>query len=157
MIHVYLAGLISTEFPQSLEWRGRVFARWGGALRFGIIPVSPMDSKRNLSQHTKDGGVSDQRLEPADILLRDFNDVTRADIILVSLNLWGSPRPMIGTWTELGWAWEHRKPVIAFVDPEDSNYYMATHHPFARGFVTHLFAGPEQACEHIENYYANRS
>jgi nucleoside 2-deoxyribosyltransferase len=112
-----------------------------------------MSGKSGLADNTKDGGITDIRLNPGDIIHRDFQDVMRSDLILANLNLWGSPRPMLGTWPELGWAWEHKKPVIAISTPGDSNYDLVRSHPFVRAFVAHYFDTVEEAAEFIESYY----
>ena len=47
-----------------------------------------------------------------DIILRDYNDVLAADIVLVNLNTFGCPRPLLGTIFELAWVWQLYSVVI---------------------------------------------
>lgn len=147
-MNVYLAGLISTEAPESLHWREKAEDYlW----EHGITAISPMNSKSGLEHVSKDGGLTDPRLTNADIVLRDLRDIMRSDIILAHLDLFGSKRPLIGTIAELAWAWEHRKPVVAVASEDNA---LMRSHPFITRFVAHYFADMESAMSHIVNYYS---
>ena len=130
---VYLAGLISTDHPESLAWRDLAGGRLGMA---GFEVITPMRGKDNLAKHTRDGGVTDPSRTPRDIVLRDYHDVERANVILVHLELFGSNRPLIGTLCELAWAWQLRKPVIAICSEDNK---LMRNHPFISEFVAHYY------------------
>jgi nucleoside 2-deoxyribosyltransferase len=144
---VYLAGLISTEFPESLQWRIAVTPVLKEA---GFQVLSPMRGKENLAHTSPDGGVTDMRLTPKDIILRDFNDVSRSDVLLTHLESFGSPRPLVGTLYELSWAWYLRTPVVAII--RDANRLMLTH-PFVIESVAHSFAEVDDAVDFLIQHY----
>lgn len=133
---VYLAGLISTERPESLEWRDRVTPLLEGQARV----LDPMRGKKDLAKNSPNGGLTDVRLTSRDIVIRDYGDVVESNIILVNLNDFGSTRPLIGTLVELGWAWEHRKLVVAIGGSQ-----VMKSHPFIAEFVSHWFDTEEEA------------
>jgi len=145
---IYLAGLISTEYPESLIWRGaakRLLLDLADEHGKDVNVLDPLRGKGDLSRTSKDGGVTaDAVFTPGDIILRDFHDVLISDIILVNLNDFGSPRPMVGTFYELAWAWDHKKLVVAV----GGNKLMRTH-PFVVQSVTHYFDTAEEACRFI--------
>ena len=140
---VYLAGLISTDFKESLTWRLDA-EMWLRAAGFDVL--SPMRGKKNLASESPDGGLTSTRLTPRDIVLRDYDDIDRADIILVNLETFGSPRPMIGTMFEMGFAWKIRKIVIAVADLDNTTMYF---HPFLMETVAHYFTTVERAVDFI--------
>ena len=106
---IYLAGLIATDYPESLTWRDEAEDRL-----FNCAEVlSPMRGKKNLKDESGDGGITSVSLTSKDIILRDFNDVLAADLVLVNLNTFGSPRPLLGTIYEMAWVWQFRKRCIA--------------------------------------------
>lgn len=147
---VYLAGLISTEFLASLEWRKLVTP----VLREqGFDVLDPLRGKEDLSYASMDGGLNHKDLTPSDIVLRDYNDVKNSDIILMNLNTFGSTRPLLGTIAELAWAWYLRIPVVAVASSDDK---LMRNHPFVKEFVAHycvdLF-GEEGALEFINCHY----
>ena len=147
---VYLAGLISTDFPASLEWRK-------GAAYFleqaGFEARSPMAGKNNLPSTTTDGGITTTDTSNRAIVLRDRRDVRESDIVLAHLETFGSPRPLVGTIAELGWAWEDRTPVVAVANPD--NYHMRKH-PFVSEFVSHYWPSVEEAVDYIIRYYGTK-
>ena len=74
------------------------------------------------------------------IMIRDFNDVKQADVLLV--NLLGAVKPSLGTIMELAWAYAMQKPAIVVIE-ESGNPH--DNHPMiheAMGFrVTSLDEG----------------
>ena len=151
--NVYLAGLISTDHPQSLQWR-----KDARRLIYDKSPrlvhiISPMDGKDQLAQFTRDGGVTDPMLTSKDVVMRDYLDVERSHVILANLNTYGATRPSIGTYSELAWAWILTKPVVAFVD---SGAYVIRNHPFLREFVTRYEETLEDAVNFMLRYYLRR-
>lgn len=150
---VYLAGLISTEHPESLAWRDvarRKLWDYAGDLGKDVVVLSPLRGKADLEGATSDGGITHPATTAKDVMYRDRADILRADIILVNLNDWGSERPMVGTMFELAWAWDHKKPVVAVVD--DNNYLMKSH-PFVVEAVTHYFEDLDSACKFVARYF----
>lgn len=149
MFTVYLAGLISTEHPKSLEWRtSRAIKVWAAVNSVRLL--DPLRGKGVLGEVTTDGGITCSVATSADIMRRDFRDVVSCDVLLVNLNTWGSTRPMIGTPMELGWAWEHHKPVVAVAPPKD---YLWRNHPMVSQAVSHYMDTVEDAISFIERYY----
>lgn len=144
---VYLAGLISTDHPESLEWRTRITPRLEAA---GFEVRTPLAGKGNLKCVTKDGGITATTTTNRAICLRDRRDVREADVILASLELFGSQRPLVGTLVELGWAWDDGTPVIAAV--AEDNYLMRKH-PFISEFVTKYEPTIDAAVDFIIHYY----
>ena len=143
---VYLAGLISTDFPQSISWR--LVAN--EALHEHATVLSPMRGKDELFRTSQDGGLTDPKLMPNDIVLRDYNDIQAADIVLANLDVFESPRPMIGSIAELSWAWERRIPIIAVASPNNT---LMRNHPFIRAMVTRYFDDLDSAVNHVLSYY----
>ncbi|KKL99948.1 hypothetical protein LCGC14_1809300 [marine sediment metagenome] len=145
---VYLAGFISTEHPETFEWRNRV----GFTLQqvHGFQTLSPLRGKAELTRTSTDGGISSTEHTPHDIILRDFGDIARSDLVLVNLNTYGSTRPLVGTIFELAWAWEHRKPVIAFCEADN---YLMRKHPFVQESVAHYFEAEQEAVKYILHNY----
>ena len=144
---VYLAGLISTEKPESLQWRVFAAKRLEQA---GLKPISPMRGKEQLALESKDGGVSSTIRTPKDIMLRDYLDVEGSDVILMHLESFGSTRPLLGTIVELGWAWQLRKPLVAVAAADN---YLMRNHPFVKEAVSHMFETLEEAVDYVTSYY----
>ncbi len=140
---VYLAGLIDTDHPESLEWRKRA----AEALSPYFNVLTPMRGKDDLFQTSKDGGITHAYLTSKDIILRDHNDVIASDIILANLDTFGSSRPLLGTIFELAWSWEGKKRVVAITS--NSNYLMRNH-PFVTETVAAYFSNLEDAVEYIK-------
>jgi nucleoside 2-deoxyribosyltransferase len=146
-LEVYLAGLISTDFPLSLEWRPIAAAQLEAA---GFAVRSPLAGKGNLKCVTTDGGITSTVTSNRSITLRDYRDVSECDIILAHLGLFLSKRPLVGTIAELAWAWQLRKPVIAVAADDD---YLMRKHPFISEFVSQYVSTESEACEFITDYY----
>lgn len=148
---VYLAGLISTDYPRSLEWREEISPIFNSA---GWAVITPMHAKKDLKMTTTDGGISTTAVTSKSIITRDRADVRRAQVILAHLETFGSPRPMLGTVAELAWAWDQRTPVIGIAD---KNNYLMRKHPFMAEFVTEIFETEREAADFIIKYYGGRA
>jgi len=156
---IYVAGLISTERPESLAWRQRV-ARNAGAWnhnqemhdlsRNRIVVLDPLRGKEDLVHQTSDGGITSTLSTGKDIMRRDYRDVISSDVLLVHLDDFGSVRPMVGTPMELGWAWEHHKPVVAVASKDN---YLFRNHPMVSEAVSHYFEAVDAAWDYILKYY----
>jgi len=144
---VYLAGLISTTHPESLAWRDEAAFRL--VENCGLDVLSPVRGK-DMATST-DGGLSTPEQTNKSIILRDYNDIQQADILLVNLNLWGSSRPLVGTLMELAWAWEMKMPVVAVCSKGDR---LMRDHPFVQECVSHYCETVEEAIDFIGRYHA---
>lgn len=144
---IYLAGLISTDFTESLDWRYRVTPRLE---EIGFEVSSPLHGKKDLRNQTKDGGMNYTCNSSKSIILRDRRDVREADILLVHLELFGSTRPLLGTIAELAWAWDQRTPVVAICNL--NNDYMRKH-PFMAEFISHYEPTEDAAINFLQRYY----
>ncbi|MGV0949064.1 MAG: nucleoside 2-deoxyribosyltransferase [Azonexus sp.] len=146
---VYLAGLISTDHPESLTWRDRVTPKLEAA---GFEVRTPLAGKKTLKADTSDGGITTSVTSNRAICLRDRRDVREADVVLANLELFGSPRPLVGTVVELGWAWDDKTPVVAAV--AEDNYLMRKH-PFISEFVTQYWPTIDEAVDFVIRYYGS--
>lgn len=144
---VYLAGLISTDHPESLAWREeaafRLVEGWGLDV---LSPVRGKDMAKSM-----DGGLSTPDQGSKSIIMRDYNDIRQATLMLANLNLWGSTRPLVGTLMELAWAWEMKMPVVAVCDKNDT---LMRNHPFIKECVSHYCETMEEAIDFVGRYYA---
>ena len=143
----YLAGLISTEYPESLAWRLRVAPILEEA---GFEVRTPLAGKSQLNKETVDGGITTVIATNREICIRDRRDVRESDVILANLNTFGCPRPLVGTIGELAWAWDDRTAVVA-VAAEDN--YLMRKHPFISEFVTSYQKTLDEAVDHLIRYY----
>jgi len=146
---VYLAGLISTDVPESLRWRIEAEPLLTEAGFEVLSPMRGKDPARLLR-----GGLVDPCLTAKDVLARDYQDVARSTVILAHLETFEGGRPLLGTIAELAWAWQLRIPVVGMVDRE--NVYMLDH-PFVNEFVSHYFNDEDSAVDFIIEYYSKRS
>lgn len=145
---VYLAGLISTEVLPSLQWRLDVAPRLENS---GFEVLSPMRGKDPFT--LIGGGLTDPSLTSQDIILRDFIDVKRADVILAHLEIFGGGRSLLGTIAELAWAWQLRIPVVGVALPKN---HLMHNHPFVKEFISHYHETVEDAADFVINYYGGK-
>lgn len=144
---VYLAGLMSTDYPESFQWRWEIAPL---LKKHNFNVVSPLFGKPNIFNDTKDGGITSSSSSSKSILLRDRRDVREADVVLVHLETFGSPRPLVGTIAELAWAYDQQTPVVAIAAP--LNTLMRTH-PFIKEFVAEYVADIHEAVAFLARYY----
>lgn len=115
---VYLAGGIAgLSGWDAIEWREEatkaLFDRQ-------IETLSPMRAKHNLltkrtiSPNYRDYDFFGPFFTSRGIMARDFNDVKRADALLV--NLLGLTQPSLGTIMELAWAYAMQKPAVVAIE-----------------------------------------
>ena len=115
---VYLAGPIAgLTYDDALDWRAQASAAL--SIR-GIEALSPMRSKhaladRTISMNYRDYAKSGPFYTSRGIMTRDYNDVRRADALLV--NLLGFRKQTTGTVMELGWAFAFQKPTVVVIEP----------------------------------------
>jgi nucleoside 2-deoxyribosyltransferase len=148
---VYLAGLISTDYPESLQWRLLVAPLLEQA---GFEVRTPLAGKKNLKSETKDGGITTTVTTGKSITLRDYRDVSECDIMLTHLEQFGCPRPLVGTVAELAWAWQLRKPVVAIANTDN---YLMRNHPFVSEFVSQYWPTVQDAVDYVIRYYGTKN
>lgn len=113
---VYLAGPISgCTYAECTNWR-TAFERM---LDSDIECLSPMRGKEALQaydamEHTS--YARDLMCSDKEILTRDFNDCTRADVVLA--NLLAPDRISIGTVMEIAWSHAARTPLVMVMEEE---------------------------------------
>lgn len=115
---VYLAEPIAGRTgAQAVAWRGYAASALG---QLGIETLSPLRGKAALGYAEK---ISTDFHDYQDlghfytakaIMTRDFNDVKRADALLV--NLLGCDAVSIGTVMELAWAFQMQKPAVVAME-----------------------------------------
>lgn len=113
---VYLAGPITgLTYDEGNAWRLEAKAALGA---HGIEAYSPMRAKEYLrSQGVLSGSYSDGLFSTArNIMTRDYDDCTKADLILC--NLLGSTKPSLGTVMEIAWAFAFRVPLVVIMEKE---------------------------------------
>ncbi len=129
---VYLAGAIAgTNYKDATDWRTEAAAVLKDS--YGIKTLDPLRAKESLKE-CNNGVINKDCLTYATngpffsckgILARDFNDVKRADILLV--NLLNLEEISVGTSIELGWAYAYQKPVVVLI--EDNKINVHERHP----------------------------
>lgn len=80
----------------------------------------------------KKGILSQDAYTPNEILMRDLNDIERADVVLAVMMK--AKNSSFGTPCEIMFAWQHRTPVILITDEE----YLANHY-WVRALCSKVF------------------
>lgn len=130
---IYLAGPITgISYDGCTEWREYVKEN----IDDSIITLSPMRGKQFIKERSVGNTVGmsyeDSPLASTKgINTRDYNDVRRADAILV--NFIGSERVSIGTVMEIAWARAFSIPVIACM--EEDNIHSHSMLNYACGYI----------------------
>lgn len=109
----YLAGPITgISFKGSVDWREEFIK----LLPPEIEGLSPMRGKHYLEGEEKIAISYESSVLSCSrgIMTRDYNDCSRADVIVV--NLLGATFPSIGTIMEMAWGWQKRTPIIAVME-----------------------------------------
>jgi len=150
MFKIYLCGYINNnKLAECQKWRKQIrehYDNWKGKGKYPISWLDPMNGK-NLESITSEGNVSD--IPARAFMLRDYQGVKEADILIVNLDVFGEKRPLIGTVYELAWAYQDHKPVIAI--GTDKTY---TEHPFIKETIVSLFPTVEDLIKSkLVNYY----
>lgn len=144
---VYLAGPISgLTYNDSTDWREKV-AR---VLAPDFTVFSPMRGKESLAAEgvILDGSTTkyeDPMLTDAAIFKRDFNDVWRADLLLI--NLLGATVPSQGTCFEMAWAYLLHKPVVLVMEDHGNPH----EHLFVRQTALVRVQHLSQACDAVHS------
>lgn len=114
---VYLAGPIGgCTYHGCTEWREEVAKQLN---RDTIHCLSPMRGKDFLCNEKAIDAIDyEHPLATAKgIISRDFNDTTRADVLLV--NLMGTEKVSIGTVMEIAWAYDRRIPIVCLIEEKN--------------------------------------
>lgn len=128
MYKVYLAGYITgSVIEQCIEWRKKIREHYA-MQDWDIIFLDPLNGKY-INTISEDGLKSNV---PAHAIIhRDFQSVTKSDLIVVNTDTFGGERPLTGTICELAWAWEHHIPIVMI-----SNEEKYSEHPFLDYFAS---------------------
>lgn len=133
---VYLAGPITgNSFDDVVNWR----EEFCGDLPNEIVGLSPMRGKTYLEQEASIAQDSSQMeltkevykvmSSERGITTRDYNDVRRADLIVV--NLLGAKKVSVGTVMEIAWAKAFSIPVVLVMEKSGNPH----DHPMVRDSV----------------------
>lgn len=146
---IYLCGNISSD-PETYKWREKATELLKDKYRV-FNPAANTFNKRLIKVHKgeadgflKDAIARSQRL----LIIKDFNLVQTADILLVNVALITPEKPPLGTIFELAWAWLLKKPVIAIIG---DNLYSV--HPFPATVFSATTETVEEACELIHEFF----
>ena len=142
MRKIYLAGLINTKTPRTIEWRENAT----GVLSSVFQVLDPLRGESNLENN---GMTSD--INSRGIITRDYQDIKDSDVVMVNLTTYGSTRPLLGTMFELAWCWHWHKPVIAFVEDEKDRWMLE--HPFVIEVCGEVFKELSEAMLHAIKRY----
>lgn len=149
---VYMCGQFTTDFPETFHWRDK--AKRTLEATEVISAINPLHcSTESILKHGQQGGLYDPRISGPSVTRRDFISVSNSHLILVNPKKHGDRAP-IGSFFELGWAWERHLPVVAFIDPKDEETTrLCKYHPFLSDTISDTFPSLEDACEYIIRYY----
>ena len=133
-LRVYLAGsMTGCSTSSALDWRRHAYEK---LTKYGFAVYSPTRGKTfdptktiAIDSEKEIGGPENTTRA---INMRDYLDTTRADILLVYLDI-KTPLPSMGTVAEMAWSFDRRIPVVCCV-PEDSIYMR---HPMVSEFITY--------------------
>jgi hypothetical protein len=148
---VYLAGLINPKAYRSLKWRLEAARRLEEHFRV-LDPLRGKDLTGDPVFYKTEGQYATS-VTAGPIVMRDYNDVVRgADLLLVSLDSYGSSRPFVGTLFEIAWAWHYGKPIVVFyeslLEPEICK------HPFVSYTATEMYCSLDSALDCLLGYYS---
>jgi hypothetical protein len=139
---IYLAGYINDEcLGECIEWRQKVIDHCAAYPDICILTPLSMDGNDNLK-------LCDEGLRswiPSNAIpQRDRLALKKSDLIIASLDTYGSGRPPIGTICEIAWAYSDGKPVLIIAS--DTRYRT---HPFLQYFAA-------ASVEHVDDLLDSR-
>jgi len=146
---VYTAGPITgCDHSGATEWRE--FIR-EGLKPYEINTISPMRGKKALEPNQKyvaaiTRGLTDPLCTSDGINTRDYNDVKRADLLIV--NMLGAKKVSIGTVMEVAWARAFGKPVILIME-EEGNVHDHWMFKFPCGFIVQTFEDAIEVAKYV--------
>ena len=146
MYQVYLSGpMQGLTLREATEWRNEVAEAF---MDFEIEVLDPMRDLEGDPDDIIDCLMADihtvQSIDPSmltdrGIVVRDHNDTTRSDVLIV--NLLGAKERSIGSVAELAWAYDHQIPTIVIIEPSGNPH----EHPFVRAFSAYRVDSVERA------------
>lgn len=160
MRKIYLAGNISND-PETYKWRERATELLKD--RYTVFnPAANAFNQKLLQRHEKNGDgatfIKDAVRQSQRILIvKDFNLIQSADIILVNLTLVTPDKPPIGTVFELAWSWLLKKPVVGIIPPDVDKLSAVERlyatHPFIVSALSAVSYSVEDACKLIHEFF----
>jgi nucleoside 2-deoxyribosyltransferase len=143
-LKIYLAGYIQGEVIEECKaWRKQLrehYEHWkGGDQAYPIVFLDPLNGEE-MAEITADGLKSN--IPPQSIVHRDYECVSKCDLIVVNMNTFGKNRPLTGTICELAWGWQLHKPIIMITD--EDKYRI---HPFTSYFASWIVKDMDELFE----------
>ena len=127
IMYVYLAGYMSGEkLKETIAWRKKIrehYRYWDGKKE--AFPIAFLDPYNGKEFTTIDKKGLTSHIPSNAIIHGNYMSVSKTDIVVANMSIFGGSRPSTGTHWELAWAWQMKKPFVLIT--EDENY---THHPF---------------------------
>lgn len=133
-MRIYLAGYITggENLSKCIEWRRKIrnhYDNWKGTNeRYPICWLDPLNSGEG-DEISSDGLKS--KVPPHAIVHKDYKSVAIADLIVANMETFGCDRPLIGTISELAWAWDRHIPIVMVT--KEKQYI---DHPFTSYFAS---------------------
>jgi len=139
---VYLVGAMSAfyysgEYERATDWRKYANSKLSDT---GILVFDPTNNSHEHFNFPKEynGGV----------IFQNYTYLTKCDVLLVNLDKFDDS---IGSIWEVGVAWEHHKPVVAFGTCDKWS-----NRPHFQSLFTAIFDDVESACDYIISLYSQK-
>jgi hypothetical protein len=117
---IYLCGYIGgvQVIDKCSEWRNKLINRYtpsmsGCECPLNITWMNPLEGKK-VTTLGKNGLKSN--IPTNAIIQRDYQSVIKSDILIANLDNFGADRPLLGSWFEIAWAFDHKIPIIVITD-----------------------------------------
>ena len=149
---VYLSGYISGKaIDQCIAWRKKIrehYDHWKGGEKYPIEWIDPLNGSE--FEKISADGLTLENVPPNAIMQRDYISCKISDLIVANLDTFGESRPLLGTFFEIAWGWEHKKPLIIVT----SDYAFANH-PFIVSSASFIVKSVDELLEkkHINYFY----
>lgn len=157
ILKVYLAGYMSGAcLYDCVKWRVDVRNHYENWKNTGIpYPIHFLDpfNGPELESIDKEGFKSSV---PAQAIYDgDMMSVAECDLVVAYITTFGHPRPMVGTYCEIGWCTAMQKPFIV-IAPDAESQKMANNHPFL-GRASAVYGSVDEFLKSkILNYFYKR-
>lgn len=151
----YLVGQISPKFPITYDWRNKIEKHFEDEPEIKFINPCSNNFNKKVLEEKRYAVTKDKRSFGIDLLpSKDKTFVKRSNGAIVNMNQYDPKKPLIGSFFELAWYFNHpEKSVIGFAD--DLNDYQCQH-PFVQKAVTVWCDNEEEAAYLLEKYFINR-
>jgi len=148
----YLVGQISPKFEVTYRWRQLVELHFAGNDEIDFINPCRNPFNQEVLKKAEYAVTKEKRSFGIDLLpSKDKTFVERSNGAIVNMNQYDSKKPLIGSFFELAWYFDHpEKSVIGFAD--DLNDYQCQH-PFVQKAVTVWCRDEGEACYLVEKYF----